>query len=56
MVVGNEANAVTILRPILHKVRDAYLRQSKEEKGKNPLKASDIALFNGHMNTLNAGE
>ncbi len=53
---GNEANAVTILRPILHKVRDAYLRQPKEEKGQNPLKASDIALFKGHMNTLNAGE
>ena len=53
---NNEANLVTILRPILHKVRDAYLRQPKEGKGKNPLKASDITLFNDHMHTLNAGE
>ena len=53
---SNDANLVTILRPILHKVRDAYLRQPKEDKGKNPLKASDITLFNDHMHTLNAGE
>ncbi len=54
-LTGEDAQTATVLRPILHKVRDACLRQPKNSKD-NPLKASDIKLFDDHMHTLKAGE
>ncbi len=49
---GEDARTVTILRPLLHKVRDAYLRQGKAA---DLLTASDLKLFEDHLNTLQAG-
>lgn len=52
---GEDAIVASQFRPILHKTRDAFLRLNGGET-ENPLKASDLALFQHHINSTNAGE